>query len=965
MRENIIGKEGFRKRTGRMVAALAAMVMLCGSAAAGTTAAADTTCTPDTAKNDTYATYTLTSDCTMHIGPGLMRDIYSRLGAYVGPFYLQKHLIRRIVIDDPANTKVPDRADYLFRFEALETIDGIEDLNVSNVTSMMGMFKNDSHLTGVLDLSHWDTSHVTTMGEMFREAGDGSLTLRTKGWDTSKVASMYGMFNSFAGFPEDIGDMDVSHTQDLSYMFFSFASPKAVDLSAWDTSSATNMQHMFKGADVGLIKGLDGFDVSKAENLGFMFQEAKNSAGESGIVDLSAWRTTAAKDMTYMFYGTNLGFFKGISDLDVSHATSVFGIFRDVKTDGMQMDLSSWDTSKVTDMSQMFLGDNLDDFKGISGLDVSSATNLNDMFYSAKCSKTLDLSAWDTGSAINMGYMFESFHGPVKGIESLDTSSAANFDGMFQNMKAVEPIDLSAWDTRNASSMTAMFSGSEGFFGMGSWNTANIMFMNSMFASSKPAKTIDLSSWDTSKVTRMDQVFSNTTGYTGMTGWDTSKVTNMYSTFWKFTPIGGTLDLSAWDTGNADNMNNMFRDMKGTLIIDKPWNTSQVTSMHATFANLANPRIDMTGSDTSKVTDMSSMFYGVDLSQVKGIPGLNVDKVTDFRGMFADARIDHLDLSKWNKQSTARDGYMLVLKRFITITTGPNMSFRDNPFEYEYNNDANPEPSIFNIWQGSTDNITPMTWSQIPDNPDDPASYWTSTKKYKEADRELIDRINSVHAGTWIMTRSHTVFFECVHDCTNRPNSVELTWPVSPDSSRMPDNVPVSRDWRFKGWLPREKDTGISEPIKPGQRLPSEFMLYDSEYVAMIAQWDRIQRTISYHDDSDDGSGIPGKDVVDSGDGFTLPDTVPTRRGYGFVGWSMDDDPTIYKPGDRIPEVTSDITLHAVWSAQASRLPEAGEHADWRLMIVVLALLVSAMIAGGTLYMSKHSGRGRHRRVRT
>lgn len=914
MREHINRKEGLRGAAGLIIAVLAVMAMLAGFAVSGTVAHAASTCTPDEEKREGYATYTLTADCVMHVGPGLMRDAYANDGrVYVGPFSMQKHNIRSIIIDDPANTRLPDQADDLFRYPALEHIDGLDELNVANVTSMRRMFKNDSQLSGVLDLAHWDVSHVVSMADMFGKAGDGFLILRTAGWDTGSVTDMSGMFNTFGGFPHDIGSLDVSHTEDFSRMFASFTPPLAVDLSAWDTSSATQMWSMFIRADVGLVKGLDGFDVSKVRNFSFMFQGATNSAGESGNVDLSSWRTASAEDMTYMFSETDLGYFKGINGLDTSHATSLYGVFRKSKTASTHTDISSWGTSKATDMSQMFQGDNLDDFTGIDGLDVSNAENLNSMFSSAHCSTPLDLSAWDTGSATDMGFMFSSFQGPVKGIEGFDTSSATSFWSMFQDMKAIIPIDLSAWDTRNVSSARQMFAGSDGFSGMDSWNTSKLYTADSMFESAKPATPLNLSSWDTSNVTDMSR---------------------------------------------------MFLDMQGTLTIDRPWNTSQVTDMSAMFANLPHPRINLAGADTSKVTNMNSMFYGLDLRQVKGIPDLNVGRVTDFRGMFAGASIDHLDISKWDKQSTARDAYMLMLDQFTDITTGPDMRIRDDPFNYGYDSNAVPAPPYGQtIWGYDRGNIT-GTWSQIPDNPDDQASYWTSKGTRKNADRELIDRINSGHAGTWVMTRTNDVYFNCTRECSGKPKWLTVAWPVSPDSSRLPDNAPTSRDWKFKGWIPEDMDGWNADPIKPGDRVPADVMLLRSWPITMIAQWERIRRTITYHDGSGDGQGLPQPSIVNSGDGFTLPITAPTRKGYGFVGWRMDGDPTIYKPGARITEVTSDITLHAVWSAPVSRLPAAGVHADRRLMIAALMLLVSAIIAGGTLYMSKHSGRGRHRRVR-
>ena len=82
--------------------------------------------------------------------------------------------------------------DLFYNFTKLVSIDGLEYLDTSNVTSMLAMFYGCSSLTN-LDLSNFDTSKVTTMMEMF---GDCSslTTLDLSNFDTSKVTNMANMF---------------------------------------------------------------------------------------------------------------------------------------------------------------------------------------------------------------------------------------------------------------------------------------------------------------------------------------------------------------------------------------------------------------------------------------------------------------------------------------------------------------------------------------------------------------------------------------------------------------------------------------------------------------------------------------------------------------------------------------------------------------------------------------------------
>ena len=70
------------------------------------------------------------------------------------------------------------------------------------------------------------------------------------------------------------------------------------------------------------------------------------------------------------------------------------------------LDLSSFNTSQVTDMSRMFAG-----CRGLRSLDVSSfdtsqVADMREMFYCCKSLSTLDLSSFDTSEVTDMSRMF-------------------------------------------------------------------------------------------------------------------------------------------------------------------------------------------------------------------------------------------------------------------------------------------------------------------------------------------------------------------------------------------------------------------------------------------------------------------------------------------------------------------------------------------------------------------------------
>ncbi|MBQ5351045.1 MAG: BspA family leucine-rich repeat surface protein, partial [Bacteroidaceae bacterium] len=78
-------------------------------------------------------------------------------------------------------------------FKNLKKIEGIENLNTSNVTDISGMFYGCENLTS-LDVSKFNTSNVTDMCGMFSECNN-LKSLDVSNFNTSNVTNMHGMFS--------------------------------------------------------------------------------------------------------------------------------------------------------------------------------------------------------------------------------------------------------------------------------------------------------------------------------------------------------------------------------------------------------------------------------------------------------------------------------------------------------------------------------------------------------------------------------------------------------------------------------------------------------------------------------------------------------------------------------------------------------------------------------------------------
>ena len=242
----------------------------------------------------------------------------------------------------------------------------------------------------------------------------------------------------------------------------------------------------------------------------------------------------------------------------------------------------------------------------LSSFDTSNVTDMSGMFYNSQAT-SLDLSSFDTSNVTDMSGMFYNSQATSIDLSSFDTNNVTNMRTMFYNSQ-VRNLDLSSFDTSNVTNMMYMFSGSQATsLNLSSFNTSNVSNMTSMFENSV-VKELDLSSFNTSNVINMSSMFSGCQSLSiDLSSFDTSKVTNMSSMFNGC--LATTLDLSSFDTGNVTNMNSMFDESKATSINVSSFDTSKVTSMNSMFKSCkVTTPFDLSNFTSESLTDINWMF---------------------------------------------------------------------------------------------------------------------------------------------------------------------------------------------------------------------------------------------------------------------------------------------------------------------------------------------------------------------
>ena len=287
----------------------------------------------------------------------------------------QSDNIKKVVFDTSFAMARPTSCYWWFAgCKNLTEIEGVENLNTRNVTSMRNMFDACSNIES-LDLSNFDTQNVIYMNYMFY--GCSKLTsLNLSKFNNQKVTGMISMFEGCSGLKSlNLSKFNTQSVTNMSNMFYGCSGLTSLDLSNFNTQNVEYMGSMFKGCTGLTSLNLSMFNTQNVTNMGWMFM------GCSGLtsLDLSKFDTQKLQGMSGMFSGCS-----GLTSLD----------------------LSKFDTQNVFDMMSVF-----ENCSGLTSLDLSNFNTQNvefmlSMFKGCSGLTSLDLSNFDTKKVERMSDMF-------------------------------------------------------------------------------------------------------------------------------------------------------------------------------------------------------------------------------------------------------------------------------------------------------------------------------------------------------------------------------------------------------------------------------------------------------------------------------------------------------------------------------------------------------------------------------
>ena len=281
----------------------------------------------------------------------------------------------------------------------LTTLKNFDQIDTDNVTNMSKMFYNTPNYKGIDQVAKsLKASNVTDMSYMFSMACANDRIIFNPGFTTDSVTTMQGMFEGICPKDVDISHFRFDNLKDMSRMFKGRFNELTAD-SIRDHYIGRADSHSYGVSDV---IWPTRHSAPKLETMARLFQSNRFIRK----VKAPNLDTPRLKDLSWAFYG--------------------IGSFN-------EFDVTGLETSNVEDFSHIFAL-NEEGFKNFESIklnfNTSKATNLQEIFFYTWYPKNLDLSSWNTSNVTNM---LECFGMTRNTVDELDltgwnTAKVTNMD---------------------------------------------------------------------------------------------------------------------------------------------------------------------------------------------------------------------------------------------------------------------------------------------------------------------------------------------------------------------------------------------------------------------------------------------------------------------------------------------------------------------------------------------------------
>ena len=489
-----------------------------------------------------------------------------------------------------------------------------------------------------------DTQLVVNAGGMFAqnrmlESVDVSNWNTGKIQNTSAAGGYYGMFMNCAKLKVlDVSKWDTKSMTEMIRMFSGCETVTKLDVSGWKTDKVTHMNEMFSGTGISQIAvNGSGWDTSNLVKSYNMFEGCANLTQ----INLSTWNVSKLEDTSEMFADSGLTSID-LSMWDESIVNSVYGMFRNCKA-LTSVNLNGWNLSNLEDGTTDSRKGSAGMFSGctaLTELNIPASLKVFGRNFAANCTSLNKITfLHDAGTVLTFptaGATYGAFYvdPAMRTTQIVGQNTSAKAYSWVKDQRAAIPT-LAAQNTwyKGTTAKSAI---------------TGIEIVDSYSGASTE-------SWDASAAQDGSvKAYINGTKLI-IAGNGYGKVlanADSTSAFNAFTNVTSFTGLNKLDTSNVTNMQTMFNNLDNIQTLDlSSFNTSKVTNFYSIFGgNDKLTTLNLTGWDTSAAKNMGQMFYVCNaLTTINGLSSFNTANVTDMSGMFHGCKaMTSLDLSNFN-----------------------------------------------------------------------------------------------------------------------------------------------------------------------------------------------------------------------------------------------------------------------------------------------------------------------------
>lgn len=558
-----------------------------------------------------------------------------------------------------ANYLPTSTACWFYDCPNLISIDSIHNLNTSEVTSMLGMFRFCRKLTSI-DVTGFNTEKVTDMSYMFCYC-EGLTDLDVSNFVTDNVVNMLHMFHTCPLPSLDLTNFNTSKVTQMNTMFHSCKRLVSVYVSdLWTTDAvADNGSSMFSGCN--MIVGSMGTTYDKGHiNVDYAhidggFEDPGYLSGPYNLGDPEAYAVLADSVLTFYYDPYKSSRNGTIYEIDKEMFEIVPGWAKDfvcstIRKAIFMPSFAEYYPHKTSNW--FYCCKNLEIIEGIQYLNTDRVTNMKGMFRYCNSLSSVDVSNFNTSLVTNMAYMFEECWAVKElDVSRFNTSNVTEMERLFAWCRSLTSIDVSGFNTSKVTNMNDMFRGCRLITSLdvSGFVTGNVAYMDGMFKECRLLTSLDVSRFDTKNVIYMESMFEDCRSLEclNLNSFNTSKVTNMSAMFYRCYALS-SLDVSSFNTSSVVDMSRMFLNCHSLTSLDvSGFNTSSVTNMRDMFSGCPLSSINVSNFRTSSVINMESMFYGCPITSID-VSNFNTSSVTDMSHMFAGCSLKSLDLSSFD-----------------------------------------------------------------------------------------------------------------------------------------------------------------------------------------------------------------------------------------------------------------------------------------------------------------------------